>query len=750
MALFEKLKDTKLKSLKFGEKGTAGDSTKPYIVTDINKVDTPFNRLRLTKFDDGLIRGGAVGAINSSAVDTLRISKFLIDFPKGPLFIAKQVGLQLSNPPLETKQLPTNRVGKGIIGKAIAGASNVINKLNNLVGGPTRIYNLGINTLAQVPLNAFGGHVARHGFLPRLDNSQKYESVVTENNKNGNNRLEGLYNNFFQSNSSGTTFRANVFNKTISDNFGGASSVYGIGRTTIRRTTVTGREFDITPATIKEVPKTIQQGILEHVYDPNTIYQKYKLKYDSTSSIDDFKYKPQLTTSPYDVNISLSKVIDKVPKYEPVKRDTSLLLDDILPNQSDVTDLREANFLGEESKYFINQVSAFYNVSSSGVTKAFGDDFLGYQKTSAQKSISNYLPKTTNKKYDQLITNKVVKDNFSFPANYDDLYAPPLLGKDGKAIPGTEQLSGASSNLITDKEYTPNISINRNPLNDRNNFSPIPKEYDYALSTLERTYQRDDANNFSIVFTPLDPFTGKSLSPISFVGYINGYSEIYDSSWDSTKYNGRSDLLYTFNSYKKTANFKLKIPAFDYLQIEENHRKLLRLQDGTAGTYKDNRLGGIITYVDLGYYLGNVPCIITSINISIPDDASWDLQTKQSMVLEATFNLIVIGDETPGLNIVRVVPTPPKVTIVPPPIPKIKPEPIPRKKIKYVPTKPIPPAPIAKADATVTKFTSTAPGNGTYKGVNAAQQSEALKKKLKLKPRTKQQEAALEKALKPK
>jgi hypothetical protein len=745
MALFEKLKDTKLKSLKFGEKGTAGDSTKPYIVTDINKVDTPFNKLRLTKFDDGLIRGGAIGAINSSAVDTLRISKFLIDFPKGPLFIAKQVGLQLSNSPLETKQMPTNRVGKGIVGKVAAGISNIANKLNNLVGGPTRIYNLGINTLAQVPLNAFGGHIARHGFLPRLDNSQKYESVVTENNKNGNNRLEGLYNNFFQSNSSGTTFRANVFNRIISDNFGGASSVYGIGRTTIRRITVTGREFDITPATIKEVPKTIQQGILEHVYDPNTIYQKYKLKFDSTASIDNFKYKPQLTTSEKDVDISLSKVTSKVPKYEPVKRDTSLLLDDFL-NQSDITDLKEANFLGEEPKYFISQISASYNVSSSGVSKAFGDDFLGYQKTSAQKAISNYLPKTTNKKYDQLITNKVVKEGFVYPANHNIL----LDTTGDKEFAELDAKTLLNVPVLRKKNQNIDALIKRNPLSEQNNFSNKYNDYDYGLYSLQNNvFERNDSDIFNVTFTQLDPFSGTMLDGIVFVGYINGYSETYDSNWDSTKYNGRSDLLYTFNSYKKTANFKLKIPSSDPIELNNNHIKLKTLQDGAAGMYKNNRLGGVITYVNLGYYLGNVPCIITSMNISIPDDASWDIDVEKSMLLEATFNLIVIGEEAPGV-VIKVTPPKPKVPNPDNPPPKKnvpKPQPIP---IKIEKPKIIPKAPVIKADATVTKFTSTASGNGTYKGVNAAQQSEALKKKIKLKPRTKQQEAALEKALKPK
>jgi len=112
---------TDLKSLKYGQDTPGGgDSGQPYIKTDINTVDSGINKLRFTKFDDGLIRGGAVGAIGASAVDALRISKFLTNFPKGPLFITKQIGLQLTNPRLESKE--------------------------ESAVGPTRIYNSGINT----------------------------------------------------------------------------------------------------------------------------------------------------------------------------------------------------------------------------------------------------------------------------------------------------------------------------------------------------------------------------------------------------------------------------------------------------------------------------------------------------------------------------------------------------------------------------------------------------------------------------
>ena len=216
---------TDLKSLKYGkDRPGGGDSGQPYQKVDINKVDSGFNRFRMTKFDDGLVRGGVVGAVNASIVDTLRIGKFLKDFPKGPLFITKQVGLQLTNPIIEHKtDFPTNKPtrGQGLFNNIGNFISNVANKILNAVG-PTRIYNLGINTLAQIPVNAFGQHIQRHGFTPRRDDSNLYFKVAQHNNNEGNNRL--------------TQLRSILGNtKNINTYLGGPSSVYGIGTTIIQR-----------------------------------------------------------------------------------------------------------------------------------------------------------------------------------------------------------------------------------------------------------------------------------------------------------------------------------------------------------------------------------------------------------------------------------------------------------------------------------------------------------------------------------
>jgi hypothetical protein len=570
MSLFDKLKDTKLKSLKFGEKGTIGDSTKPYIVKDINTVDTPFNKLRLTKFDDGLIRGGAVGAINASAVDTLRVGKFLTDFPKGPLFITKQVGLQLANSPVETKQLPTNRVGNGILGKVVAGASNVINKLNNLVGGPTRIYNLGINTLAQVPVNAFGGHIARHGFLPYLDEFQKYIKVVEENNKgtnSPNNRLVGLRNKFFQLNSSGTTLQADVFKTEISNNFGGASSVYGIGRTIIRRTTYTGRETDITPAINGSSTKT-NYGFIPVYSEPTSSFTN-KFKYNN--------------------------------KFEPV----STSLD--LSNKA----LQTYNYL-------------------TGVTSTDRIDALGFNNIVYQPN-------------DVSDTALLVPQSRTQNATYNRLINQASKVKN-KEIKVTKQIVKAG------QTSSRNFSFRK--LDNQGNV--VTSGVNNALKDI---YLRDDEKIMTVVFQQLNPFTGNIYKSFRFKAYINGYSETYDSSWDSIKYNGRSEFLYAFNSYKKTATFKLQLPSFNKVDLFANHENLKKLQQGSAGAYSQNRLGGVLTEIKLGGYLNYDPCIISSMGVSIPNDASWDLMTEGSdnsplsMLLEVNFNIIIIGKETPGYQL---------------------------------------------------------------------------------------------------
>ena len=172
--------------------------------SDLSKYyNQPFDKkpkipaIRYVGFDDGLIRGGIINTALASAQDTLRIGKFLIS-GKGALFVIKQVGLQLSSPLLEqlppSSPLPT--LGQGRV-------QNVVNTVTNFINSksPNQVYNLGLNTLTQIPVNAFGQHIIRQGKLPAFgggylggvnvntanDSTFKgynYAYIATQNNNN--------------------------------------------------------------------------------------------------------------------------------------------------------------------------------------------------------------------------------------------------------------------------------------------------------------------------------------------------------------------------------------------------------------------------------------------------------------------------------------------------------------------------------------------------------------------------------------
>jgi hypothetical protein len=247
------------KSIKYGrDRRGNGDSGQPYITTPI-----PL-RLAQSIADDGLVRGGITTADRASQIDTERINRFLKDKPRGPLFIQRQVKLQFSNPKLEVKRFKGS--GDGLFGIVSSAAAGLFNVVNELIPGPTRLYNNGFNTIAQIGATAFGRHFDRHGLTPVQDDNSKYLAVAKHNNENGTNRLVELKTklikpvenpqNFLNSanfiiNNINALFKTNIPTKglqpqdlQIANYLGGPGSIYGNGRTIIRRFDITSNGFN--------------------------------------------------------------------------------------------------------------------------------------------------------------------------------------------------------------------------------------------------------------------------------------------------------------------------------------------------------------------------------------------------------------------------------------------------------------------------------------------------------------------------
>ena len=211
------------KNLPYGkDRPGGGDSGLPYITRKPGERWSPDNA------DDGFIRFGAVGSAARTAADIERITKFFADAPRGPIFLSKQVGLQLCNvAPEQRKGSVAQPAGTSILDNVTGLPSRINNDY-----GTTRIYNLGANTLAQIGVAAIGGHFYRHGLSPVMDDNDKYYAIVQDNNKynndtvnaNAGNRLIYIEDQLFD------TYKTSILNYK-----GGPGSVYGVGDTIINR-----------------------------------------------------------------------------------------------------------------------------------------------------------------------------------------------------------------------------------------------------------------------------------------------------------------------------------------------------------------------------------------------------------------------------------------------------------------------------------------------------------------------------------
>jgi hypothetical protein len=249
---------TNLKSLQFGNDTPGGGSSGlPYIQTGLPE-DSPAGEYLAgiaRNSMDWPLRGGAYSTI-ASTTDSVRISRFLTDLPRGYVFTSKQVQLQKSNPKIET--------------------GGFTSRLN------TQTYNLNANLLAQVFEQGTGIHIPRAGAnVNELgpDNPQaKYEYIVSHKNTDQN-RLVALYGSKIQQNSTGlsldsaaTTLGISTDDNILFDYEMGPDSLYGDGNTTIFRTTNTTTAFE----------RYISNGFIKTGYNPNFKVLSQNVPYSSS------------------------------------------------------------------------------------------------------------------------------------------------------------------------------------------------------------------------------------------------------------------------------------------------------------------------------------------------------------------------------------------------------------------------------------------------------------------------------------
>ena len=535
MSLFDKLKTTKFKSLKYGDDSFGGgNSLEPIIQTPIRN-DNPVGVERQVK--------------DVAAENQARITYLLDKTPRGAKFLTNQRNLQLSNTRLE----PTSE-------------SNAKTRITPLMYYTKEL------TLSQIGRNPAleGEHYTRFGISPFMDEDLTYTSIVTKNNTAGDkskNRLVTLQNKLQVGRNSSVTLynfkttlrntltsiakginsitgifnifggnqiinkindKVNLINKvstpfltpTIDSYLGGPNSINGLGVTTIRRFDYTNNSEKA--SALKELSNfKASQGKI----DPNI------LKLASGAS---FKYNSDANAEQFTIELPQSTVSNKF------------------------SDLQRQQI----------KQHAYYGGSNV--------------KVNSQSTDYNYVVALRNPKQ------KIVEDRISPTFNY--------LG---------------------------------------------PNKQTTSL------FDRNDGDNMSVVFELINPFTGDRLQRLVFSAYINGFKVNSDATWNDISYIGRSENLFVYSKYRRTASFNLQIPCFNIVELREKHRALGALESSLAGQYNDNKLGGILTKLYLGNYLRGEVGIINNISYDIPNDSSWDLDEQLAHNINVSINFTIIHNDLP-------------------------------------------------------------------------------------------------------
>ena len=574
---------TNLKSLRVDkDRPFGGSSGLPYIKGGLPE-DSPAGEYiaDLARYSsEGTVRGGLF-SVASSTEDTIRISRFLTDFPKGLLFTSKQIGLQRSNPLIETQ---------------IRGENESLNfeKVPNI---NTQVYS-NSNLLAQIALQGTGKHVPRPGFNTNnlLNDENKYEKIV-KSKTTDENRLVTLYNHKIQK--SAGILPDNLFTLGISKlpdtlfNYaGGPGSSYGDGYTLIERAVNTTTSYDDYIAKSSYNQSVPEEGI----FALSNLFNKLNGLKGTLRPGDN----PPATfySNLYNLNNRI-EFDNAIPTEEGMTKNQEEV--GSIRNEVDfITDLEgNSTYLGNTQKY-----SQLLKNSIGGLPPILQDFRQNTDSSFLADSVSYFTKGRNNNGFNRET-------------------------RIGLGNPGSRT-----------REQRNNFYIINPTGQDKINMSPI---YRKPIGFPVEQDSGDVRDLIKFVIESIDNGYPDVTTRMHFRAFISNFSDNIGADWDSKKYMGRGENFYTYQGFTREVGFTFVVAAQSVQEMEKIYQKVNYLASTLHPDYQEGTgfMRGTIHQLTIGEYFYRTPGIITSMNITVEDDYPWEIKMKQPEVeLEDTLNLV--------------------------------------------------------------------------------------------------------------
>ena len=562
---------TNLKSLRYGKDTIGGgNSNQPYVKTSIPEDLSDVGR---TGGPDFLLRGGTL--LPKIVVnDVSRMTKMFFDFksPRGPLFIAKQNLLSLTN---VSSQVGYVVAKEDAVVTPLGEGTAIGNLLRSLAPPLNQGIYTPLSTIGQAAGNAIGLHLDKQGL--------GFNFKTTVGSPDGNSLL-GLptYLNTIHTNSTdgpksrlyGLLDKINTNTQGVNDLYsysGGPGATLGVGKTNI--VMVGDQRTGINNPTLK---------LQDNRFVPKQFVLNGNIKLDNIFKTSIFNtYRSSILGFETETGRLFDRIFgirdDSV--YQPgtyLKTDTGKL-------KSGTEDFVPQLQLSQE------QIEGKDPVSKGGKVENFSKPFEG----------TDYIPKSIEYTQAGRIEQRVSLGNPGKRANRSSY----TIGRRdiGSSIDSVEGNSGYKNAL------------------DKINAFPI-----YQSGVVTDNNIKNDLVKFRIgVISNTDP----SLKTyIHFRAFINSFEDNFTAEWKGTNYMGRGEKFYKYGGFDRKISMGWTVAAQSKQELIPMWQKLNYLASVTAPDYSSTGyMSGNLITLTVGGYLYEQVGIMTGLNLSIPDESPWDI-----------------------------------------------------------------------------------------------------------------------------
>jgi hypothetical protein len=115
-----------------------------------------------------------------------------------------------------------------------------------------------------------------------------------------------------------------------------------------------------------------------------------------------------------------------------------------------------------------------------------------------------------------------------------------------------------------------------------------------------------------------------------FRAFLSGISDNHSAEYNSFRYLGRGENFRTYQGFDRTVNFSFKIFAQSRSELKPMYEKLNNLTSQVYPDYSPTTsvMRAPIIKLTIGDYLYRTPGVLESINITIEDDAAWEINRE--------------------------------------------------------------------------------------------------------------------------